>query len=311
MKQSVVYIGIDVAKAHLDVAWAGATRRFANDQKGRSALINWIKQSSNASAAQLICEASGGYEQALLESLEQNNLRATLVQAARVRQYARAAGILAKTDKIDAKVLTAFGSAIQPKPTQPPSAEQKRLREVEAQRRHLSRVLLGEENRLGQISCVELRSLSRSLINKIKKQIALLDARIERLIAQDQTLCAKAQKLTAISGVGTRTAALLLAQMPELGRLNRRQAAALAGLAPFNHDSGSIRGKRAIFGGRRALRSGLYMAALSAARYNPILSSFYRRLRVKGKPHKLALTAVMRKLLLALNSTLKPIACST
>jgi transposase len=108
--------------------------------------------------------------------------------------------------------------------------------------------------------------------------------------------------------VGARTAALLLAQMPELGRLNRRQAAALAGLAPFNHDSGSIRGKRAIFGGRPALRSGLYMAALSAARYNPILSNFYRRLRVKGKPHKLALTAVMRKLLLALNSTLKPIA---
>jgi transposase len=110
--------------------------------------------------------------------------------------------------------------------------------------------------------------------------------------------------------VGTRTAALLLAQMPELGQLNRGEAAALAGLAPFNHDSGSIRGKRAIFGGRRALRSGLYMAALSAARYNPILSSFYQRLRAKGKPHKLALTAVMRKLLLALNSTLKPIACS-
>jgi transposase len=310
MKQSVVYIGIDVAKAHLDVAWAGVSRRFANDQKGRAALVNWIKGSPSAAAAQLICEASGGYEQALLESLEQNNLKATLVQAVRVRQYARAAGILAKTDKIDAKVLAAFGSAIQPKPTQPLAAEQKLLRELEAQRRHLSRVLVGEENRLGQMSCAELRSLSRSLINKIKKQIALVDARIERLIAQDQILCAKAQKLTAISGVGRRTAALLLAQMPELGQLNRRQAAALAGLAPFNYDSGSLRAKRAIFGGRRAPRSGLYMAALSAARHNPILSNFYRRMRTKGKPHKLALTAVMRKLLLALNSTLKPIACS-
>src|SRR5204863_3491388 len=119
----------------------------------------------------------------------------------------------------------------------------------------------------------------------------------------------ESKKLTAISGDGARTTALLLAQLPELGQLNRRQAAALAGLAPFNHDSGSIRGKRAIFGGRRALRSGLYMAALSAARFNPILSRFYRRLRTKGKPHKLALTAVavMRKLLLALNQTLKPI----
>ena len=308
MKQSVVYIGVDVAKAYLDVAWAAASRRFPNDRNGHAALVLWIKQ--NAASVQLICEASGGYEQALLESLEQNNLAVTLVQAIRVRQYARAAGILAKTDTLDAKVLAAFGAAMQPKPTPPLSAEQKRLRQYEAQRRHLSKVLLAEQNRLAQVSCAELRSLSRSLISKIKKQIDTLDAGVAHLIAQDQVLCLKAQKLTAISGVGTRTAALLLAQMPELGQLNRGEAAALAGLAPFNHDSGSIRGKRAIFGGRPALRSGLYMAALSAARYNPILSSFYQRLRAKGKPHKLALTAVMRKLLLALNSTLKPIACS-
>ena len=308
MKQSVVYIGVDVAKAYLDVAWAAASRRFPNDRNGHAALVLWIKQS--AASVQLICEASGGYVQALLESLEQNNLAVTLVQAIRVRQYARAAGILAKTDTLDAKVLAAFGAAMQPKPTPPLSAEQKRLRQYEAQRRHLSKVLLAEQNRLAQVSCAELRSLSRSLISKIKKQIDTLDAGVAHLIAQDQVLCLKAQKLTAISGVGTRTAALLLAQMPELGQLNRGEAAALAGLAPFNHDSGSIRGKRAIFGGQPALRSGLYMAALSAARYNPILSSFYQRLRAKGKPHKLALTAVMRKLLLALNSTLKPIACS-
>jgi transposase len=226
-----------------------------------------------------------------------------------VRQYARAAGILAKTDRIDARVLAAFGAALRPKPTAPLSPEQKRLRELESQRRHLSQVLRAEENRLAQLQCAKLRSLGRSLINKIEKQIDAIEECISSLIAQDQTLCAKAQKLTAVTGVGARTAALLLAQMPELGQLNRRQAAALAGLAPFNHDSGSLRGKRAIFGGRRALRSGLYMAALAAARYNPILSRFYQRLRAKGKPHKLALTAVMRKLLLALNHTLKPFAC--
>jgi transposase len=308
MKQSVVYIGIDVAKAHLDVAWAETVRRLPNQRSGHAALIQWIKQSTTP--VQLICEASGGYEQPLLESLEKSEVKVTLVQAVRVRQYARATGILAKTDKIDAKVLAAFGSAIKPQPTPPLSVEQKRLRQYEAQRRHLSRILVAEENRLAQLSCAELRTLSRSLMSKIKTQIEILDRRIGELIAQDQTLCEKAQKLTAISGVGVRTAALLLAQMPELGQLNRRQAAALAGLAPFNHDSGSIRGKRAIFGGRRALRTGLYMAALSAARFNPILSRFYQRLRAKGKPHKLALTAVMRKLLLALNSTLKPIACS-
>ena len=304
MKQSVVYIGIDVAKAHLDVAWAGTFRRLPNERSGHAALVRWIKQSTTP--VQLICEASGGYEQALLESLEKSALKVTLVQAVRVRQYARATGILAKTDKIDAKVLAAFGSAIKPQPMSPRSVEQKRLRQYEAQRRHLSRILVAEENRLVQLSCAQLRTLSRSLMSKIKNQIETLDRRIGELIAQDQTLWEKAQKLTAISGVGARTAALLLAQMPELGQLNRRQAAALAGLAPFNHDSGSIRGKRAIFGGRRALRSGLYMAALSAARFNPILSRFYQRLRAKGKPHKLALTAVMRKLLLALNHSLKP-----
>jgi transposase len=303
MKQAVVYIGVDVAKAHLDVAWAREGRRFPNDKSGHRALVAWIK--SKCSTVQLLCEASGGYEQKLLESLESNEVKFTLVQATRVRQYAGAAGILAKTDKIDARVLAAFGAAMRPDPSLPRSAEQKRLRQYDAHRRHLSAVLVAEQNRLAQLSCAELRAFSRSLIDKIQKQINALDRRIGDLIAQDQALTLKAQKLTSITGVGSRTAALVLAQMPELGELNRRQAAALGGVAPFNRDSGKMRGQRCIFGGRRALRSGLYMAALCAARHNPILSSFYQRLRAKGKPHKLALTAVMRKLLLALNHTLK------
>jgi transposase len=196
MKQSVVYIGIDVAKAHLDVAWAQSVRRLPNQRSGHTTLIRWIKQSTTP--VQLICEASGGYEQALLESLEKSEVKVTLVQAVRVRQYARAAGILAKTDKIDAKVLAAFGSAIKPQPTRPLSAQQKRLRQYEAQRRHLSRILVAEENRLAQLSCAELRTLSRSLMSKIKKQIETLDRRIGELITQDQTLWEKAQKLTAI-----------------------------------------------------------------------------------------------------------------
>src|SRR4029434_5938532 len=284
MEQAIVYIGIDVAKAYLDVSWAGEARRFSNEDKGHAALVRWLKTSQRP--VQLICEASGSYEQALLESLAKENLAVTLVQAIRVHQYARAAGILAKTDRIDARVLAAFGTALRPKPTAPLSRQQKRLRELESQRRHLSQVLRAEENRLAHLHCAELRSLGRSLINKIQKQIDAIEERISR-IAQEETLCTKAQKLTAITGVGARTAALLLAQMPELGQLNRRQAAALAGLAPFTHDSGSLRGKRAIFGGRRALRSGLYMAALAAARFNPILSNFYQRLRAKRKHPKL------------------------
>jgi len=307
MNKAVVYIGVDVAKASLDAAWAECSRRFANNKSGLSALTKWIKQSPFA--VHLICEASGGYERGLLDAAEQNGIKVTLVQANRVRQYARAAGILAKTDKVDARVLCAFGSAMQPKPTPPLSAQQKRLRELETQRQHLSRMMVAEQNRLAQLNDKELQRLTRSLLATLKKQLAAIDMRMVGLIAEDQTLKQKAQKLTAVAGVGTRTAVLLLARMPELGTLNRTQAAALAGLAPFNRDSGTLRGKRTIFGGRRALRCGLYMAALVAARHNLILRDFYQRLRNNGKPHKVALTAVMRKLLLALNHTLKPTPC--
>lgn len=152
-----------------------------------------------------------------------------------------------------------------------------------------------------------LLGLDRRLTTQLRKQIAQIEALLSAAIEQDQALSGKARKLTSIVGVGPRTATLLLAQMPELGQLNRREAAALAGLAPFNRDSGSLQGKRAIFGGRRAVRCGLYMAALVAARRNPILAPFYQRLRQAGKPPKLALTATMRKLLIVLNSVLKPI----
>jgi len=303
MKQLIVYIGIDVAKAHLDVAWAEQSRRFNNDKVGRATLVKWIKQKQSG-PVQVICEASGGYEQELLDALAEAALAVSLVQATRVRQYARAAGILAKTDKVDARMLARFGAAMRPEPTSPRSAAQKLLRELESQRRHLSDLLVAEQNRIEQLHDEKLRGLARTLLGTIKKQIARIDARIATVITQDQGLCQKAQKLTGVKGVGERTAALLLAQMPELGTLNRREAAALAGLAPFNRDSGTMRGKRTIFAGRRAVRRGLYMAALVASRRNPILADFYRRLRTKDKPHKVALTAVMRKLLLALNQAL-------
>ena len=180
MEQAIVYIGVDVAKAYLDVSWALQYRRFSNEEKGHAALVRWLKTS--ATLVQLICEASGGYEQALLDSLAEGNVAITLVQAVRVRQYACAAGILAKTDRIDARVLAAFGAALRPKPTPPLSAKQKRLRELESQRRHLSQVLRAEENRLAQLQCAELRSLGRSLINKIQKQIDAIEERISSLM---------------------------------------------------------------------------------------------------------------------------------
>ena len=303
MKEEVVYVGVDVAKAHLDVAYKQESWRVANDAAGRKALVKRLAQI--VGSVQVICEASGGYERALLQALQRGGIKVSLVQASRVRQYARASGVLAKTDSIDAQVLCRFGQAIGPKASAPPKPDQEKLREVESQRRHLSRLLVAEQNRNAQLTDKVLLRLSKRLLTQIQKQIAQIDLLLQQLITQSPELCAKARKLTALSGVGPRTAALLLAQMPELGELNRRQAAALAGLAPFNRDSGAARGKRAIFGGRHAVRSGLYMAALVAARHNPILANFYQRLRSAGKPPKLALTATMRKLLIVLNSALK------
>ena len=184
--------------------------------------------------------------------------------------------------------------------------EQQQLRELESQRRHLTRLLVMEQNRGARLSEASVRTLNRRLISQIKKQIEQLDLLVQQHIQRSQELWAKAQKLTAISGVGARTAALLLAQMPELGQLNRREVAALVGVAPFNRDSGKLRGKRTIYGGRRPVRHGLYMCALVAAQHNPILRAFYLRLRAAGKPAKVALTATMRKLLIVLNSALKP-----
>jgi len=308
MKERGVYLGVDVAKEYLDAAWGRECRRVGNDVTGRKALVGWCKQREKESAGtlQVICEASGGYERGLVQALQGAGIRVSVVQASRVRQFARASGIWAKTDGIDAQVLAAFGEALQPAVTEPVAPEQEALRELERHRRHLSRLLVAEQNHGARLQEASLRKLNLKLRRQLEHQIKEIDRLLEQLIARSAELAGKAQKLTAITGVGARTATLLLAQMPELGTLNRREAAALAGLAPFNRDSGKLQGKRSIFGGRRAVRTGLYMAALVAARYNPTLKAFYQRLRAKGKPPKLALTATMRKLLLILNSALKP-----
>jgi len=304
VKEELVYLGVDIAKSYLDAAIGDERRRFANERIGHRELIKWVKQLK--APVQVICESSGGYERALVQALVGAKLKVSLVQANRVRQFARAAGILAKTDRIDAEVLCEFGRRMRPQTVTAARLEQERLRELESQRRHLTHLLVMEQNRGARVSDASIQRLNRRLINQIKKQIEHLDLLIKGYIDQSHELSAKAAKLTSISGVGARTAALLLAQLPELGQLNRREVAALVGVAPFNRDSGKMRGKRAIYGGRRPVRHGLYMAALVAAHHNPILRAFYLRLRAAGKPGKLAITATMRKLLIVLNSALKP-----
>jgi len=300
VNEELVYLGVDIAKAYLDAAIANEKRRFSNDAVGHRRLIQWLKQIKGP--VQVICEPSGGYERALVRALVAARIKVSLVPANRVRQFARAGGILAKTDRIDAKLLCAFGEAMKPGIISASELEQEQLRELESQRRHLTHLLVMEQNRAARVSEVCVRKLNRRLITQIKKQVEQLDLLIQQQIAASRELATKAEKLTTISGVGARTAALLLAQMPELGQLNRREVAALVGVAPFNRDSGRMRGN----GGRRSVRHGLYMAALVAARHNPILRGFYLRLRAAGKPAKVALTATMLKLLIVLNSALKP-----
>lgn len=304
MKEHVVYCGIDVAKEQLEVALLGKGWQVPNTKAAIKRLIEMLRQ--RTSWAQVICEASGGYERDLVELLHQAAVPLSLVQPQRVRQFARASGILAKTDRVDAQVLVRFGQALAPAPDPAPAAQSLLLRELERQRAHLSGLSVAEQNRRAHLRDASLRQLSGRLIKQIQAHIARIDARTQLLIAGDQELKSKAKMLTSFSGVGLRTATMLLAQMPELGQLNRREVAALAGVAPFCRDSGTWRGQRRVCGGRSLVRRGLYMAALTAARHNHILAPFYQRLRGAGKPPKVALTAVMRKLLIALNSALTP-----
>ncbi len=227
MKQAKVYVGVDVAKAYLDVAWAKESIRLPNNDLGRGQLLKWLGQISGA--VHVICEASGGYERAVVQTLQRSGIKVSVVQASRVRQFARASGIWAKTDRIDAALLAGFGEAIKPQASTAPEPEQDKLRELEGQPRHLSRLLVSEQNRSAQLMQTSLRGLSKRLISKIQKQIEQIDLLIKELIEGSAGLSAKAQKLTAVAGVGPRTAALLLAQMPELGELNRCAAGALAG----------------------------------------------------------------------------------
>lgn len=229
----------------------------------------------------------------------------SVMNPARVRQFARASGHLAKTDPIDAAVLTAFGQAFAPAPTPPRSAVAIKLAALVTRRAQLLELRRAETQRADTCADAALGKLFTAWLTQVKKQIAKVEALIEELLEAQEALASQVQRLDDIMGVGRITAVAVLAAMPELGQLNRGQAAALAGLAPYNRDSGNWAGQRHIGGGRAGARTALYMAALSASRSNPLLKAFYDRLIAAGKKPKVALTAVMRKLIVLMNHLLK------
>lgn len=297
-----VYAGLDIAKASLQLHFQNQFFDFPNTPQGHHQLVQCLAALSNV---QVVCEATGGYEKSVVAALHAATIRVSVINPARARHFARASGILAKTDPLDAAVLSAFGRALAPAPTPPPTAADSKLAALVARRSQLLQIQIGERQRAQAATEPSLRKLFSSWLTQLERQLAKLETLIEEHLVQHPVLEKKVQRLDAIMGVGRLSALTVLAALPELGTLNRQQAAALSGLCPYNRDSGQWAGKRHITGGRADVRRALYMAALSASRCNHHLRIFYARLVAAGKPAKVALTAVMRKLVVLMNHLLK------
>jgi len=298
-----VIVGIDVGKSNLDVAVAGngSVREWSNDERGRRVLSGWL---SEQGVELVVVEASGGIESALVSELVEQSIPVAVVNPTRVRSFARAAGQLAKTDPIDARMIARFGATMKPKAKAIRDQAQLALSQQVTRRRQMVQMVTAEKNR-AQTALGAMKEQIERHIAWLQSEIEQLEHEINQAIMADPAWQETSERLQSMPGVGAVTAATLVAELPELGRLNRQKIAALVGLAPFNHDSGKRRGQRRIFGGRASVRTVLYMAALSAIRCNPVIRAFYQRLVDKGKAKKVAITACMRKILVILNTMAK------
>jgi transposase len=295
---SDLYVGIDVSKSQLDVALStGVYQQFPNDETGHSILGAQLQAEK---PELIVLEASGGLERALAADLSARGLPVRIVNARLIRHFAKASGLLAKTDQIDARVLVRFGQAMKPEPRVLASEELRVMQALVARRRQLVEMLIMERNRLGCAHKSIQRQLERT-IRWLEKELSATDKDTDEALKNSGVWRERIELLESVPGIGRVVSLTLVATLPELGSLNRRQISALVGVAPFNRDSGTMRGKRKIYGGRANTRAALYMAALVGARHNPVLKAFYQRLRAAGKPGKVALVACMRKLLTIVN----------
>jgi transposase len=305
----LVYVGVDVAKDSLEVALRSDAPSFSvtNDRIGIAKLIERLPQPG---ACLVVLEATGGYERTLIAELLQAGQRVACANPRQVRDFAKGLGVLAKTDPIDAGVIARFGEVVQPRCLDIPQGPLGELQQLVERRRQLITLRTAETNRLQQASSKATRKSIREVLKTLEKQVASIECQIDDLVRKHDDWQHKVDLMTSVPGVGHTTATTLLADLPELGQLNREQIAALAGVAPYNHDSGQLRGTRCIWGGRAPVRNALYMAALCAKRFNDAIRRFAERLTENsparpGKPPKVVLTACMRKLLIILNTMLK------
>jgi transposase len=304
---AIIYLGVDVAKDDLvlDASRFGGLTQVPNTSAGAAQVLGALQALSAAGRQpHVVLEATGGYERLLVSSLHAAHCRVSVVNPARVRYHARAEGQEAKTDALDAPLLSDFGDVRRPAPTPAPTPTQQALAELSARRMQLIDLRTIEANRAEHHHLPAVRREAAGLLRVLEDHIARIEKELAKLRAADSDLARKVERLQQIKGVGELTATALLGALPELGSLNRNQVSALAGLAPFSRDSGRWKGQRRIGGGRRTVRRVLYMAALSASRCNPILAPHYRQLRARGKSFKTALCAIMRKLLGVLNRLL-------
>ena len=297
------FAGIDVCKASLEVALSGGKQvlSFRNDKRGVRALVGHLR---GEQPALIVLEASGGYERLVVSALTAAQLPVVVVNPRQVRDFARATGTLAKTDAIDARILCHFAAAVRPEPRRLATAEEQALSDLQARRQQLVEMITAEKNRLRTAGPRVAPQIARHT-RWLERQLQDLEGELRDLVQSSPVWRAKGELLQSVPGIGPALSAALLANLPELGELNRREIAALVGVAPLNRDSGVFRGKRRVWGGRRNIRTMLFVGALVASRFNPLIKSLYQRLCAAGKPKKVALVACIRKLLTIVNSMLR------
>lgn len=300
MLETSLNVGIDVSKQWLELSVRPGreTERLAHDEEAIAALVERLRA---LAPERIVLEASGGLELALVAALAAAELPVVVANPRHVREFARSTGRLAKTDRLDAQALAHFAAAVEPELRPLPDAQTRRLRHLVDRRRQVVQMLVAERQQRRRLEPELLDGLERH-ITWLERERRQLDAQLEASLQRSPQWRERNQLLLSVPGVGPVLSATLLAQLPELGRLERGPIAALVGVAPYNRDSGQWRGRRCIWGGRAQVRAALYMGALSATRCNPVITAFYQRLLAAGKPKKLALAACMRKLLVILNA---------
>lgn len=304
MEREETHIGIDVSQDTLDMA-AYPTGQIWQYKNNKSGIAKVVAKLAAISPKLVMMEATGGLEQALKNALDEAELAVAVVNPKRIRDHGRSMGMLAKTDKLDAKVMAHFAAKIEPQPQPPRDKGERELDNLVTRRNQLSDILTAERNRLKDYLDEAVKSDIQEHIQWLEVKIATLDKEVKERVKQNPIFLKKAKLYKSMKGVGDIFSSTLIAKLPELGRLNQREIAALVGLAPVNKDSGKFRGKRMIQGGRAVVRKVSYMPVLSAIRFNPAIRALYRRLIAKGKLQKVALVACMHKMFTILNSMAK------